>query len=664
MIPRQPIIDWQQNLAHFLKTRDVLILHGNVKDSFILLQQGNIGIGSLSDLIVSLRTPDPVHFFDPVDRLCMGTLTADHASYAECGALTVHGLAVRRRDASDFNSEADLLALQRRLAQPIPPPSIGPTQTVGETEPEITCLVVTEPEVWVMENMNPEQQRHQDDLARRYLLLRRLVDKLAPGRKLVLIYPDLKQIPRELYMCSPRTAVLQVPLPGPVERRFAARRELRLSDSASLSRSERDVVAQREALLDMAANLTAEMPLSQIVNLFAANPFQTGERSASLPEQLRRTIHHFKFGERQDPYEQVPIWRLNQVREFFTGGKIRDEHGSEIATMPGIEGQESAIEYIEKAIWRAVTNVAQLLRDAGSLPPRGVLFFPGPTGTGKTMAAKRLARFFFDDEEAFVRFDMSDYMQDFSVTRLVGAPPGYVGSAEGGELTNSMLRNPCRVILFDEIEKAHPRIHDMFLQILSDGRLTDSHGQTVFFSEAIIVFTSNVGMRTQCHGWIGGASGGQTVPCSERDRFEALVAAKSDPAQIARHFRDSVEQFFELELSRPELLGRLYNIIPFQPVKGLTATRRMFESYLDKISRRFSEVYADLGLKLTMEPGLLDFLTTRHEPSVERFGGRAVVNALEDELLTELARSLVLRKDSRNLHFRARVHGNRIVVDT
>jgi ATP-dependent Clp protease ATP-binding subunit ClpA len=129
-----------------------------------------------------------------------------------------------------------------------------------------------------------------------------------------------------------------------------------------------------------------------------------------------------------------------------------------------------------------------------SARPRGVLFFAGPTGVGKTEMAKSIAEIVFGDESAYLRFDMSEFSAEHSGDRLIGAPPGYVGYDQGGELTNAMREQPFRVVLFDEIEKAHNRILDKFLQVLEDGRLTDGRGDTVYFSESLIIFTSNAGV--------------------------------------------------------------------------------------------------------------------------------------------------------------------------
>jgi hypothetical protein len=177
---------------------------------------------------------------------------------------------------------------------------------------------------------------------------------------------------------------------------------------------------------------------------------------------------------------------------------------------------------------------------------KGVLFFAGPTGVGKTFLAKKLAEFLFGSEEAFTRFDMSEFKEEHTVSKLIGSPPGYVGYEKGGCLTNGVREKPFSVILFDEIEKAHPKIMDIFLQILDDGRLTDSRGQTVFFTETVIIFTSNIGTRTF-------DSLGREM--NERKDLDIVlgenISKEEKRKKIQQHFTRAVEDFFMLEISRP-----------------------------------------------------------------------------------------------------------------
>ena len=154
-----------------------------------------------------------------------------------------------------------------------------------------------------------------------------------------------------------------------------------------------------------------------------------------------------------------------------------------------VVGQDEAIEAVSDAVRRARAGLKDPRRPIGSF------LFLGPTGVGKTELARALAEFLFDDENALVRIDMSEYMEKFAVSRLVGAPPGYVGYEEGGQLTEAVRRRPYQVVLLDEIEKAHPDVFNILLQVLDDGRLTDGQGRTVDFKNSVIIMTSNVGSR-------------------------------------------------------------------------------------------------------------------------------------------------------------------------
>jgi ATP-dependent Clp protease ATP-binding subunit ClpB len=197
-------------------------------------------------------------------------------------------------------------------------------------------------------------------------------------------------------------------------------------------------------------------------------------------------------------------------------------------------GQEEAVQAVSDAIRRARAGLKDPKRPIGSF------IFLGPTGVGKTELARALAEFLFDDENAMVRIDMSEYMEKFATSRLVGAPPGYVGYEEGGQLTEAVRRRPYQVVLFDEIEKAHPDVFNVLLQLLDDGRLTDSQGRTVDFKNTVIIMTSNLGSGTLIEAADGGA-----------DAFER--AAEAVRAQLRDHFR-------------PEFLNRIDEIIVFKPL--------------------------------------------------------------------------------------------------
>jgi len=207
-----------------------------------------------------------------------------------------------------------------------------------------------------------------------------------------------------------------------------------------------------------------------------------------------------------------------------------------------VVGQDQAIQVVSDAIRRARAGLRDPRRPIGSF------IFLGPTGVGKTELAKALAAFLFDDEDALLRFDMSEFQERHTVSRLIGAPPGYVGYGEGGELTEAVRRRPYRVILFDEIEKAHPDVFNTLLQLLDDGRLTDAQGRTVDFRNTVVIMTSNLGTAEMNRQALGFLSGQRTQSASERARLEAA-------AQRALH-----------ETFRPEFLNRIDEIVVFEPL--------------------------------------------------------------------------------------------------
>jgi ATP-dependent Clp protease ATP-binding subunit ClpA len=203
---------------------------------------------------------------------------------------------------------------------------------------------------------------------------------------------------------------------------------------------------------------------------------------------------------------------------------------------------------------RAVTGVGSSKR---SSRPRGVAFLAGPTGVGKTELAKTLTSLLFGDDSAYIRFDMSEFSAEHSDQRLIGAPPGYVGYDVGGELTNAIREKPFSVVLFDEIEKAHPRILDKFLQVLDDGVLTSGRGDRVYFSESFIIFTSNLGIYRV------GPDGGR-VP---------NVTADDPIAEVQARVRSEIDRHFKLVLNRPEILNRIGdNIVVFDFIRSCIPT--------------------------------------------------------------------------------------------
>ena len=318
-----------------------------------------------------------------------------------------------------------------------------------------------------------------------------------------------------------------------------------------------------------------------------------------------KLFYLFKYGEKENPWEKLEYSRVKNIKKELSERVV---------------GQDEAIAKIEKTVVKAYMGLSGLHKTSSRSMPKGVFFFVGPTGVGKTELSKALAKFLFGDEQACIRFDMSEYAQENSDQKLIGAAPGYVGYEEGGQLTNAIKEHPFSVVLFDEIEKAakpNPRILDIFLQILEDGRLTDSKGQTVYFSDTIIIFTSNLGANE--------------------------VQASSDKEGVAKEFIKIVKNYFDNELKRPELLGRIgyNNIVPFNFIQDREFQYKICKSKMKPIIRGIEEKYK-LELEFEKEMEAIDYILKGVDSSK---GGRDILNAINDRLLDPLSMYLFDNKE-------------------
>lgn len=357
----------------------------------------------------------------------------------------------------------------------------------------------------------------------------------------------------------------------------------------------------REQFVKYFAGGTEGMSLSALSDIT-----ELADRQKLTINQIDDAVRCYKVGALENP------WRKDYLRE-----KIRDAQRF-IETR--VKGQHPAVVKTLDILKRSVMGMTGAQAAARAGRPRGVLFFAGPTGVGKTELAKTLTQLVFGDERAYLRFDMSEFAEEHSGARLLGAPPGYVGFDAGGELTNAVRQKPFSVVLFDEIEKAHPRILDKFLQILEDGRLTDGRGDTAYFSETIIVFTSNLGT------YVEDAQGSRIQNVRPGDEYE-LVESR---------VREAIGNYFKFKLSRPELLNRIGdNIVVFNFITP-DVGERIFDGMLSNVARRLHEEFA---LRMMMAAEVRTALLQYCIRDLSN-GGRGIGNQLESAFINPLSRAL------------------------
>jgi ATP-dependent Clp protease ATP-binding subunit ClpB len=352
--------------------------------------------------------------------------------------------------------------------------------------------------------------------------------------------------------------------------------------------------AERRGDLEKAAELRYGKLLALQKELDEAIKHEEGPRSNSrVPRLLRQEVTENDIAEVVGRWTGIPVARMMESEQQ----KLL-EMEKRLSTR--VVGQDEAISAVSNAVRRSRIGLQEKNR------PMGSFLFLGPTGVGKTETAKALAEFLFDDEHAMVRIDMSEYMEKHSVSRLIGSPPGYVGYEEGGALTEAVRRRPYSVILLDEIEKAHPDVFHVFLQILDDGRATDGQGRTVDFANTIIIMTSNIGSH--------------------------LILEERDPAKRDEGVMKLVQQHF-----RPEFINRIDEIVIFSHLEQ-NQLRVIASHYAEKLN----QMLKDRGIALEFTPAALDLLAQR---GYDRdFGARPMKRVFQREIQNPLAIELLSGK--------------------
>jgi len=577
---------WIRDLLRFLPLRSLFVLSGNVRDQYPCEAGPEIIIPLrlVSCVALELKSAGFVHFlaYDPAQGFTLPTLSGQDATAERTYFSKLTGL--------NWGTSGNAPASMQRFFEVL--------EIIVRASGEPIALFADFASRLLVRADNPtecEQRGFTSALVLSHAVMPRPVglDGKPFFNPVFWIVEKEGDLPDWFIVGNPRLRNIPVPPPDQKVRRVIARTLCQsLADSADLAPEE------SESKISTFVEATEGLLVTDLVGITQLCHAE-GLGLANIGEATRR----YKLGVTEDPWKQVDRARLASAEEFIH---------------KRVKGQAHAVTHVLDLIKRSVSGLAS--REGGGGRPRGVAFLAGPTGVGKTELAKTITELLFGDEAACIRFDMSEFSAEHSDQRLIGAPPGYVGYDVGGELTNAIRQRPFSVVLFDEIEKAHPRILDKFLQVLDDGVLTSGRGERVYFSEAFLIFTSNLGIYRL------NADGQREVNVFPSDGFEKTQASVKE--EIGRHFK--------FNLGRPEILNRIgENIIVFDFIREPVA-KEIFGAMLSGMIERVRKTQ-----------GIILKLTRQAEAELQELcladlsnGGRGIRNQVEAHFVNPLARVL------------------------
>ncbi|MFB8240150.1 AAA family ATPase [Kitasatospora purpeofusca] len=446
-----------------------------------------------------------------------------------------------------------------------------------------------------------------------------------------------EELPREFAVGSRAVRVISVPQP-PHDQRLAAARHV----VGGLSRYQ---AATGGPALTEAETATAAKALADSSHGMGSSEVMAIGRMAldrNLPVQrLDEAARLYRIGVLDNPWATAELRERIATGEEFLNGKVI--------------GQPYAVRRTLEIFMRSAAGLNGAQASSSPSRPRGTLFLSGPTGVGKTELAKGVAEMILGKDARPIRFDMSEFAEEHARDRLIGAPPGFVGHDAGGELTNAVRANPMSVLLFDEIDKANPRLFDLFLQILEDGRLTDGRGATVYFTECVLIFTSNLGITAAVMGEspkseagagdAGGTAdtGGGTGEAGSSGATEVAprvnrhpLSRHDDPAMVRQSLRQAFDSFFNDTIKRPELRNRFGdNFIPMDFMQEKWVPQ-ILDKAIASVAGRVLEAH---GAELTLADDAWEVLRVEATRRLDH-GGRGVLTAVESALVNPLAKEV------------------------
>ena len=614
---------WLRELAKFANLKNLLFVYGNVHDLVSFPVQTDTGedvrwtdsdLGGFLRRFLAGLNYEIIGWVDPVEDLSFSTPEmGDLFHRVETGKPVKPADDSKQQPGADADQDAKSLPRSEKGGlfgrRSVEPPDLD--KTIYRITQVLQNTQV--PSAFVF-NMASRLTSSPDRLlpAERILFTRILKASLTSAEVirdnarwknlLILICDKLNDLPTFLYINNPRSQSIQIDLPDREERsRFISRYHRHFFDAPSGKPLAPAVV---EDFVDFSEGFSNyEMRSLVALSLKEKVPLCDPSTGAS---NIKRISEMYKYGVTISEWDKIETSKLENAE-----AEIRSR----------IKGQDAAVVRVLDIVKRAKIGLAA--GDSSKLGrPRGVLFFAGPTGVGKTEMAKALAELLFGDERRLIRFDMSEYSTPQSDQRLLGAPPGYVGYEEGGQLTNAVKRNPFSILLFDEVEKGHGSIFDKFLQILDDGRLTDGKGETVYFSESIIIFTSNLGTVSRTE--------------TREGSTQVLVSPEMPYTSMRDIVLQEIRNHFNFVLGRPEILNRFGdNFVVFDFIKPPIDEEivDLLTSKLVKAALEKKQI--DLVLDKAVREKLVALSRTRLQ-----HGGRGVRNMVDHALINPLSRAL------------------------